>query len=1523
MIRQATVVVIVAMSIVAVTALGGVVGTQWLTDPWLVGLGLMILLAYAAGELLRGAGLPALLGWIGVGIVLGPSFSGLMPQGYPLAIVGEEVSERLGLVQVLIVGVIGMVAGAKLKISELAGNARLPLTLVAAFLVIVVPFTMAGVLVAGQLFPVNLEFMTQRPASEQGTMALLFGVLSFGLAPTVTVAMLQDLRSRGPLSTVVLGTVIVAEVVLFVLFALVLSMARSVVGADADEALIGVVAEVGLGLGLSVGLGLLVGAVVWLYFRFVRRERLIFALVVLVAGYLGVDALGAEPLLTFLVAGFAVQAFTEEGDRLLTELERIALPVFVVYFAVVAAGIDLEGTLTYLPLVVILVLTRCVGLYWGAQLASQKAVRNNHVYEYLQTAFFSQAAVVLVLATVVAHPEQPFVWGVEFQSVVVATVVAYLVLGPVTLKLGLDRSGETRRARRALFGDGTEALEVTESEEKWLDRMSGPVDLEKELVEPDLEDGWLRGHVADLREELVAQGHDVYCDSVREQSESLGYGLEEVGRVVEGQREGLRRLVEAVGEGAQSDELVAMARKLQEEYARQMAPVVKSIEETSGVALPSQSAHQFFDRLRSLDDMTSVYRIEREKSLDEPKEDDSLWMWGLKSAQRLRGRVGKDRYRTVPVGRLWRYHVELALPVRLAARLPEAVVYYERFWQQLWRHLRGVDRFWEELIAGITRPDEEIESEAAEVREEGEDPHFVRAQQKGRHIDRFFEDFLRRHRELEEMAEKGARLIEYRFAEAITKCYERFLEATKRAGTIYLPRFRYRAAGRFNQGRRAELRMVDRLQRQEEVVAGYRGWIRLDYEVASFVQWTRLFRDGVDQVLKDALGVSWRRELAELEEVCSRALEEVDENGRDIEGRRKLYYEKLRPKIAEFRHSQKELVARLTSGEVTRELQEMMDRRLSQLPEVVVVLSGTPEEIGLASEVEHRELPLRRWMETKVGREMRMRLVEFNERAAQRIERRLSLISGVEQALEFNLVTALEEASELREEEDRYEMARQGLERASELIEGFLEGAKGERQELRRWLDRELDGLVAQAVEPVEQRKPRVLQRRLAMGERSGLTLRGESWLGLRAWPVLEKMGWKLDRVDTALRTVGSKAVDLLLEEAGDVDRVDVRRTLVEAESQAPASVPAIYRRLFAPVPLDMPEFYRSRRRAEDRLLETVQAFFKGQSQAVLVDGEPGIGKRSFVRHLVPGRVFAVEESLGQEQFATVKVGRNERGEKALCRAIGEALFSRGREENFEKLTRRIERRMDKRKILVLEQAERAVLRTPEGLKTARRFFSMIEETSNQVLWVVTMGSAASRYLRAHLDLDSYFSHRETLKGLDRAGVEALIMSRHRVSEFELEFRADSEGGSRRWRKALVGGQGPQAAGRQYFDWLAQRSGGNPRVVLQAWLRSVEPNPVVDSALLARSEQQPTLDLLGPLEDIERLLLAMLSLHYSLSPKDAAQILRVSDQEVRRRLRSLERLGFVENSKDRPEEYRILASASVMVYRELCRRGMI
>jgi Kef-type K+ transport system membrane component KefB len=409
--------------------------------------GFILVGAYTMGELFRRMRLPALLGYLAAGVLFGPKLVAMTLGDPELAPLGEGAIKELALVNVLAVGVIGVMGGGEIKLPELRENLGKLVAVSASVFLLVLPAIFGLVLGLTFVAPSLVPFLADLPLAGRIAGALLFGVLAVGMSPSATLALLQEVRAHGKFTSLVLSMVVFADLILVATFLISLELAKLLISPEGLSwpSFVEALPQIGAEFGWALVLGVVVGIVIILYLRFVRREVLLFSLAVVFITAFVAARLHAETLLAFLVGGFVVQNFSRHGHTLIEAFDRIALPVFVIYFTAQAANLNLQAVTVYLPLTLLLVAVR-VTLFWlGVGFGARKAGADDATRRRLQVSFWSQGGVDLVLAGIIAETIPG--WGADIQTVTMATILFYIVGGPPFLARVLDQVGESESAR--------------------------------------------------------------------------------------------------------------------------------------------------------------------------------------------------------------------------------------------------------------------------------------------------------------------------------------------------------------------------------------------------------------------------------------------------------------------------------------------------------------------------------------------------------------------------------------------------------------------------------------------------------------------------------------------------------------------------------------------------------------------------------------------------------------------------------------------------------------------------------------------------------------------------------------------------------------------------------------------------------------------------------------------------------------------------------------------------------------------
>ncbi len=391
--------------------------------------GFLMLSGFVVGELAAKRQVPRITGYLLAGMACGPSL---------LALVDREVIEHLRLVDDLALALIAFTAGAELKISRLRARVRsiASVTLVQTALVFV-----ATGLVLWLLRPL-LVFCQGLAGAQVLSVIAVLALIATATSPSTAVAVIIEARSKGDITDTVLGTTVVKDIIVLVGFSLVMSLALPLFS-QPDAAQVSPVGGVLLEVPLSLGMGAAFGVLMILYLRFVGKQRMLF---IVACAFLSIHlsrTFHLDHLLVAVAAGFAVSNFSRQGKSFLSGLESAAGPVFLIFFCLAGAGLNLAVFLSVWHVALIFIALRGLFTYVGTAAGSALAGDPPAVRRLAWTGFIGQAGVSLGLATLARKSlGDP---GAYIADLIVGAIVINQLIGPVAFRWALLRSGEGKK----------------------------------------------------------------------------------------------------------------------------------------------------------------------------------------------------------------------------------------------------------------------------------------------------------------------------------------------------------------------------------------------------------------------------------------------------------------------------------------------------------------------------------------------------------------------------------------------------------------------------------------------------------------------------------------------------------------------------------------------------------------------------------------------------------------------------------------------------------------------------------------------------------------------------------------------------------------------------------------------------------------------------------------------------------------------------------------------------------------------
>lgn len=391
------------------------------------GLGIIMLSGYAAGNLVKKIKFPAVTGYILIGILVGP---------FGLQLITSWHVEDLQLLNGLALSLIALTAGGEIKISGLKQN----LKSISFILIFQSLLMVAGIML---LFVVLQNFLPffQDPANfpDFNTLlaaGLLVGIISTASSPSTTLAVIVESKCKNRYSELILSVVMLKDIVILFLFVFGLSISRTLVGGAGFEAsrLLDILVEISGSLLSGAGIGL----IIVLYLRYIKKDTIVFILALSFFSYEIFEPLHLHPLLIMMIAGFVVENFSKEGDKLIQTLESISPPVYILFFTLTGAAINISYLKSLWILTLIIALVRMALKFGGTYLGGTAGCEDKLVKNDLWMAFISQAGLSLGMAKIIENSFQDF--GAKLSALIVSIIVINQVVGPLLLKFLLDKA---------------------------------------------------------------------------------------------------------------------------------------------------------------------------------------------------------------------------------------------------------------------------------------------------------------------------------------------------------------------------------------------------------------------------------------------------------------------------------------------------------------------------------------------------------------------------------------------------------------------------------------------------------------------------------------------------------------------------------------------------------------------------------------------------------------------------------------------------------------------------------------------------------------------------------------------------------------------------------------------------------------------------------------------------------------------------------------------------------------------------
>ena len=379
-------------------------------------LAIAIIAALLAGKVAKKLKLPNVTGYLVIGLVIGP---------YCLNLLNEDVIASFGIVSDMALGFIAFSIGAEFRIKFLRKVGKAPIVIA------VLEAVTATILVDIVLILIGQEL----------TLALCIGAIASATAAASTLMIVKQYKAKGPVTQVLLPVVAIDDAVALMAFGLSVAVAKAVANHGSSNLLntiLNPAKEILGGLLFGALLGIILSLLVKWYTGRGNRLALTIATIFLCVGVSSL--VGFSSLLACMMMSAVFANTSKVTDKIFEPMERMTPPIYMLFFIVSGASLDLSIIPKVGLVGVIYIVFRVAGKMLGSFLGATICKTEPVVRKYLGLTLIPQEGVAIGLATIAMGvvPE----YGQTIRTVILCGIIVYELLGPLITKMALKKAGE-------------------------------------------------------------------------------------------------------------------------------------------------------------------------------------------------------------------------------------------------------------------------------------------------------------------------------------------------------------------------------------------------------------------------------------------------------------------------------------------------------------------------------------------------------------------------------------------------------------------------------------------------------------------------------------------------------------------------------------------------------------------------------------------------------------------------------------------------------------------------------------------------------------------------------------------------------------------------------------------------------------------------------------------------------------------------------------------------------------------------
>lgn len=366
--------------------------------------------------------LPNVTGYLLAGLLIGP---------YVLKLLPTVAVEQMSIITNVALGFIAFSIGGSFKISNIKaiGGKVLVITVFEAC--------------TASLFVTCALLLFRFPTP----VALALGAIAAATAPATTLLVARQYHADGPVTRMLLPVVAMDDAICIILFSVLTSIAAVIENGthlSVVEMILDPVREIGLSLALGAAIGFIVALCSRLFKSRANRIAVIVCSIFLCVSL--ADKFDLSSLLVCMMNSAIMVNFSKESDKMLDVCDRWTPPLFLLFFVISGAELNLS-VLPQIGLIgVIYLIARTAGKYLGATAGSTIIKAEKNIRKYLGLTLIPQAGVAIAMSQLVMGVLPTY--GEQIRAVVLCATLVYELTGPLITKAALTKAGEIKKPEK-------------------------------------------------------------------------------------------------------------------------------------------------------------------------------------------------------------------------------------------------------------------------------------------------------------------------------------------------------------------------------------------------------------------------------------------------------------------------------------------------------------------------------------------------------------------------------------------------------------------------------------------------------------------------------------------------------------------------------------------------------------------------------------------------------------------------------------------------------------------------------------------------------------------------------------------------------------------------------------------------------------------------------------------------------------------------------------------------------------------